>query len=119
MSVRAAVAGDLALLKQAMLHDPLTAAVCDPEEVWQMTDEMLVAQAKWLPQYRREMPAAKKRLADAKRRGEYLGTKKGKGAARVHTKTVAEMRRNAAKSRRLAAASDKAADQRAKDAKAK
>ena len=119
MSVRAAVTGDLALLKQAMLHDPLTAAVCDPEEVWQMTDEMLVAQAKWLPQYRREIAAAKKRLADAKRRGEYLGTKKGKGAARVHTKTVAEMRRNAAKSRRLAAASDKAADQRAKDAKAK
>jgi len=119
MSVRAAVAGDLTLLKQAMLHDPLTAAVCDPEEVWQMTDEMLVAQAKWLPQYRREVPAAKNRLADAKRRGLYLGTKKGKGAARVHTKTVAEMRRNAEKSRRLAAASDKAADQRAKDAKAK
>jgi alpha-galactosidase len=119
MSVRAAVAGDLTLLKQAMLHDPLTAAVCDPEEVWQMTDEMLVAQAKWLPQYRREIAAARKRLADAKRRGLYRGTKKGKGAARVHTKTVAEMRRNAGKSRRLAAASDKAADQRAKDAKAK
>jgi alpha-galactosidase len=119
MSVRAAVTGDLTLLKQAMLHDPLTAAVCDPEEVWQMTDEMLVAQAKWLPQYRREIAAAKKRLADAKRRGRYLGTKKGKGAARVHTKTVAEMRQNAENSRRLAAASDKAADQRAKDAEAK
>lgn len=52
MAVRAAVAGDLTLLKQAMLHDPLTGAVCNPEEVWRMADEMLVAQAKWLPQYR-------------------------------------------------------------------
>ena len=47
--------GDVTLLKQAMLHDPLTGAVCDPEEVWQMTDEMLVAQAQWLPQYRKEI----------------------------------------------------------------
>ena len=39
------------LLKQAMLHDPLVGAICTPEEVWQMVDEMLVAQAQWLPQY--------------------------------------------------------------------
>ena len=119
MSVHAAVAGDVTLLKQAMLHDPLVAAVCNPPEVWQMTDEMLVAQAQWLPQYRHAIRAARKRLADARRKGEYLGTKTGKGAARLHTKTVAEMRRNAEKARRLAAASDKAADQRAKDAAAK
>ena len=117
MSVRAAVEGDLVLLKQAMLHDPLTAAVCNPPEVWQMVDEMLVAQARWLPQYRKAVPAARKRLADAKRRGEYLGTKKGRGAARLHTKTVAEMRREAAKHRRQAAAADKAADQRARNAR--
>ena len=49
-----AVTGDETLLKQAMLHDPLTAAVCDPPEIWQMTDEMLVAQARWLPQYKVE-----------------------------------------------------------------
>jgi len=78
MSVRAAVEGNLTLLKQAMLHDPLVAAVCDPLEVWQMTDEMLVAQAKWLPQYRGEIAAARQRLAEAKRRGEYLGTHKSK-----------------------------------------
>ncbi|HJZ50089.1 MAG TPA: hypothetical protein VKE41_23110, partial [Roseiflexaceae bacterium] len=30
-----------------MLHDPLVGAVCNPEEVWQMTDELLVAQARW------------------------------------------------------------------------
>jgi alpha-galactosidase len=116
MSVCAAVEGNLTLLKQAMLHDPLVAAVCDPLEVWQMTDEMLVAQAKWLPQYRGEIAAARQRLAEAKRKGEYLGTKKGKGAARLHTKTVAEMQKDAARSRRLAAATDKAADQRDKDA---
>lgn len=51
MAVEAAVYGDTLLLKQAMLHDPLTAAVCNPEEVWQMADDMLLAQAEWLPQY--------------------------------------------------------------------
>ncbi|MCY3021625.1 MAG: alpha-glucosidase/alpha-galactosidase [Planctomycetota bacterium] len=88
MAKEAAVRGDVTLLKQAMLHDPLTAAVCDPEEIWQMTDEMLVAQAKWLPQYRRAIPAAKKRLASCKR----LGTRKTQGAARLHMKTLAEIR---------------------------
>ena len=55
MGVEAAVKGDVLLLKQAMLHDPLVGAVCNPEEVWQMTDEMLVAQAQWLPQYAGEI----------------------------------------------------------------
>ena len=89
MSVRAAVAGDAALLKQAVLHDPLTGAVCDPPEVWQMVDEMLVAQAKWLPQYRREIPRAKKRLAEARP----LGRRKWKGAARLKVRSVAELRK--------------------------
>ena len=95
MAVHAAVRGDVTLLKQAMLHDPLVAAVCDPEEVWQMTDEMLVAQARWLPQYAKEIPAAKKRLAEANRKGKYRGTRKGKGAARLPVKTVAQMRKSA------------------------
>ena len=64
MAVHAALNGDVMLLKQAMLHDPLTAAVCNPPEVWQMADEMLVAQSKWLPQYRPAMRAARKRLAE-------------------------------------------------------
>lgn len=51
MGMEAAVSGDLMLLKQAMLHDPLVGAVCNPEEVWQMTEEMVAAQAQWLPQY--------------------------------------------------------------------
>jgi len=61
MAVEAAVHGDATLLKQAMLHDPLTGAVCNPPEVWQMVDEMLVAQAKWLPQYRKEIPKTRKK----------------------------------------------------------
>ena len=117
MAVHAAVTGDEMLLKQAMLHDPLTAAVCNPPEIWQMTDEMLVAQAKWLPQYKGEIPAARKRLAAAKRKGEYYGTRKWKGAARLHTKSVAEMRKQAAASRKQAAAADKAEAQRDKDAR--
>ena len=28
-----------------MLHDPLVGAVLNPEEIWQMTDDMLVHQA--------------------------------------------------------------------------
>jgi alpha-galactosidase len=51
LSVEAAVHGDPTLLKQAMLMDPLTGAVCNPPEVWALTDEMLKAESRWLPQY--------------------------------------------------------------------
>ncbi|MBN1555717.1 MAG: alpha-glucosidase/alpha-galactosidase [Phycisphaerae bacterium] len=101
MSVYAAVSGDVTLLKQAVLHDPLTAAVCDPEEIWQMVDEMLIAQAKWLPQYKKEIPAAKKRLAEAKRKKTYRGTSKSKGAARKKTTTVSQLRRGGAKAKKV------------------
>ena len=89
LAVEAAVHGDVALLKQAMMMDPLVGAVCSPPEISQMTDEMLVAQAQWLPQYRRAMPAAKRRLATETR----LGTWKWHGAARLPVKTVAAMRK--------------------------
>ncbi|MFH1732135.1 MAG: alpha-glucosidase/alpha-galactosidase [Planctomycetota bacterium] len=119
LGVEAAVNGDDMLLRQAMMLDPLTGAVCDPPEIWQMVDEMLVAQAKWLPQYRKTITAAKKRLAKAKRSGTLIKTREGyKGAARLHTKTVAEMKKNAAAARRsaAAAAADKPAEDRDKDA---
>jgi alpha-galactosidase len=51
LSVEAALEGNPLKLKQAMLMDPLTGAVCNPPEVWAMTDEMLKAQRQWLPQY--------------------------------------------------------------------
>jgi alpha-galactosidase len=66
MGMEAAVHEDLNLLKQAMLHDSLCGAVCTPEELWQLTDRMLVAQAEWLPQFTDEIPAAKERLAKEK-----------------------------------------------------
>jgi alpha-galactosidase len=110
LAVEAAVAGDVTLLKQAMMMDPLVGAVCDPVEISQMTDEMLIAQAQWLPQYRRQIPAATKRLASCIR----LGTKKWKGAARLKVKTVAEMRKAGRSQRRLAAAANKAPERTAK-----
>lgn len=75
LAVQAAVEGNAALLKQAAMLDPLTGAVCDPNEISQMVDEMLVAQARWLPQYRKEIPLAGKRL----RQEKPLGLKKWKG----------------------------------------
>jgi alpha-galactosidase len=107
MGMEAAVRGDVTLLKQAMLHDPLVGAVCNPEEVWQMTDEMLVAQAEWLPQYAEAIPAARGRLADAERNGTRVKLRETQGAARLHTKTVEEMAAQAAESRSNAAAADK------------
>jgi len=88
MAVQAAVNGDDYLLRQAMMLDPLTGAVCNPPEIWQMVDEMLVAQEQWLPQYGTAIAEAKKRLAEGKK----LPTKDYKGAARLHTKSVDELR---------------------------
>jgi len=53
LSVEAALEGDPVKLKQAMLLDPLTGAVCNPPEVWKLTDEMLKAESRWLPQYQK------------------------------------------------------------------
>jgi alpha-galactosidase len=54
MAVEAALTGDRELVKLAVLHDPLTGAVCTPEEVWAMCDEMFEALAPWLPQFNGE-----------------------------------------------------------------
>jgi alpha-galactosidase len=116
LSVEAAVHADVDLLKQAMMMDPLVGAVCDPEEISQMTDEMLIAQARWLPQYRKEVARAKKRLAAAPKR---LGTRTSRGAARLKTKSVAQLRKAGEAKRRTATAADKAIDKQAKDAKAR
>ena len=53
LTVQAALIGDKHLAKLAMLHDPLTSAVCNPDEIWAMTDEMFEALAQWLPQFRK------------------------------------------------------------------
>ncbi|NLM38798.1 MAG: alpha-glucosidase/alpha-galactosidase [Firmicutes bacterium] len=61
LAVEAAVSGDDMLLRQAMLMDPLVGAVCNPPEVWELVDEMLIAQEEWLPQYTKAIADAKAR----------------------------------------------------------
>jgi len=104
LAVEAAVAGDVHLLRQAMLMDPLTGAVCTPPEAAQLVDEMLVAQAQWLPQYAGEIERAKLRLADPANRVPYRETQ----GLRLHVKTVDEMRAAKEQARKNAAAADKA-----------
>ena len=105
--MEAAVSGNVTLLKQAMLHDPLVGAACDPEEVWQMTDEMLVAQAQWLPQYKDEIGPASERLAKAEKDGTRVRLAETQGAARVQLKPVEDMSRDAADARSNAQLTDK------------
>lgn len=88
LAVEAAVAGDVKLLKQAAMMDPLTGAVCNPPEIWQMIDEMLVAQEEWLPQYAEAIAAAKENLS----RDDLIPTKDGyRGAVRLREKTPEEV----------------------------
>ncbi|MDF2668007.1 MAG: alpha-glucosidase/alpha-galactosidase [Paenibacillus sp.] len=54
MAVEAALTGNRELVKQAILHDPLTAAVCTTDEVWRMCDEMFEALSPWMPQFNGE-----------------------------------------------------------------
>ncbi len=88
LSVEAAVSGDELLLKQAMMMDPLTGAVLYPDEIWQMTDEMLVAGEKWLPQYKDAIAKAKINL-----KVNYVEPKaKISHATFIKEKTVEEIR---------------------------
>ena len=88
LAVEAAVSGDATLLKQAALMDPLTGAVCNPPEVWQMVDEMLIAQAEWLPQYKEAVAEAKARFE----KGGLIPTNEGyRGAVRQRVKTAEEV----------------------------
>jgi len=103
LAVEAAVSGDLHLLRQAMMMDPLAGAVCTPPEIDQMVDEMLVACEDLLPQYAEAIAGAKVRLL-----GPLLPTREAKGAARLHTKSIEEMREDADAARSNAADTDKA-----------
>lgn len=105
LAVEAAVSGDDRLLRQAMMMDPLVGAVCNPKEIWQMTDEMLVAQRRWLPQYTDAVNAAEQRLSA----GNLLPTRDGyEGAARLQVKTVEQMKQNREEASKNAREADKA-----------
>jgi len=104
LGVEAAVHGDPLLLKQSMMMDPLTGAVCNPPEIWQMTDEMLVAGEEWLPQYSAAIADAKVRMNS----GSLLPTKEYAGAARLPVKSLEEMEAKAEENRKRGSESDKA-----------
>lgn len=101
LALEAAMAGDIALLYQAALMDPLTGAVLTTTQTRQMVDEMLIAQARWLPQYAGEIEKAKLRMASLK--PDYRPV-----SGFVQTeKTVEEMARQSQKFRQQAAAAAK------------
>jgi alpha-galactosidase len=105
LSVEAAVTGNDMLLRQSMLMDPLTGAVCTPPEIWQMVDDMLIAGEQWLPQYGKAIAEAKARQKTAVRLPTNVGYQ---GAARLHTKNIEEMRADRAESQKNAEMADKA-----------
>jgi hypothetical protein len=77
-----------AWLKQAMMMDPLTGAVLEPQEIWQMTDEMLVEEETRLPQYTSVIIEAKKRL-----KNRYISPNKPRSlSSRKRLKTIDEIR---------------------------
>ncbi len=104
LGVEAAVNGDAFLLKQAMMLDPLAGACCQTTEITQMTDEMLIAGARWLPQYEAAIKDAKARRDN----GEWLPTEENRGAVRFKTKTVEELSAEKEKMRQMVAATEKA-----------
>ena len=109
LAVLAAVNADDTLLRQAMMMDPLVGAVCNPPEIWQMVDEMLVEQAQWLPQYGKAIAEAKARLEAGKIAGTLLSTNTGyEGSARLKIKTIDEMRADKEASNKNAGETDKA-----------
>ena len=104
LAVHAAVAGDAYLLKQAMMLDPLTGAVCSTAQIAQMTDEMLIAGEQWLPQYKDAIAKAKEFFKSDK----VLPTKEYEGAARLKAKTYEDMQKDKERATKIASAADKA-----------
>ncbi len=104
LGVEAAMTGDDTLLRQAVMLDPLTGAVCNPPEIWQMADELLVNLAPWLPQYTEAIREAGARLAEP---DKLLSTREGyQGATRIKTKSVEEMELDRENATRIAGESD-------------
>jgi len=104
LAVEAGVHGDVTLLKQAMMMDPLVGAICTPDMISQMTDEMLIAGEEWLPQYAEAIAAAKARRNSS----EWVELPEYSGAARVDVKTLDEMQAQKEKTRAMVKASEKA-----------
>ena len=114
LAVEAAVNADIQLLRQALLMDPLTGAVCTPPEILQMADEMLIEEAKWLPQYAEEIEKAKMRMTRRHEGGTFIPPKDYKGI-RLPEKTIEEMRSNKEEARKNAAETDTAKERPAQN----
>jgi alpha-galactosidase len=57
LTVAAAVDGDPALIRQAMMLDPNTAASLTLEQIWRLADDMVAAHGGYLPEPLRRVPA--------------------------------------------------------------
>ena len=101
LAVEAGVHGDINLLRQAAMMDPLTGSVCTPDEIFQMVDEMLVANEELLPQYAEEIEKAKVRLQN-----KQVPYRPVKGFT-LKAKTVEEMAAEKQKYREMASAAAK------------
>lgn len=101
LAVEAAVTGDIQLLYQAAMMDPLTGAVCSTGEIRQMVDEMLIAGEQWLPQYQEEIQKAKVRM-----QGPLLPYRPVKGFT-LKEKTIEEMEKERARYTEMATAAAK------------
>lgn len=104
LAVEAAIEGNVEKLKQAMLLDPLCGAVCDTNEICQMTEEMLIAQKQWLPQYSESIEELEKKWEKT----ELIPTNSEfKGACRKEIKTIEELKVDTDKMRALVSATEK------------
>ena len=72
-----------------------------------MTDEMLVAQAEWLPNHANSIAAARERLAAHERDGTRVALREWRGAARLETRSVERMAQDREAARANADAADK------------
>ena len=104
LAVEAGVHGDVFLLKQAMMMDPLVGACCTTADIDQMTDEMLIAGEQWLPQYGTAIETAKEKRNSP----EWVEHAEYEGAARLKVKSADDMQAEAEKNRAMAAATEKA-----------
>jgi len=75
LMVRGIMDEDREAVYHAMLLDPLNAAVCSPAEIKQMTDEMALAEKKFIPAF---MIKGLKRPAQAKKQTGAKGAAKTK-----------------------------------------
>ena len=72
-----------------------------------MVDEMLIAQEKWLPQYKSAIDQIKKDWERASAEGTLIPPKDYTGAAKIKERTLVEMAESAETMRKLATAAAK------------